>query len=110
MPEATRVVQIDLLFEDGTAGSESQLAPPLSPVDLIDVADPDRSAAVRMLHRREIDRRHRHPVMRDGEVELDPERSPGSAVADERLLDGGIRVEHLLSAALVEAAVDVATE
>src|SRR4029078_1893721 len=36
--------------------------------------------------------------------------SPGAAIADKRLLDSRVRVEHLPAAALVQAAVDVATE
>src|SRR6188508_3745787 len=109
MPGVARFVQIDLLLENGTARSEPQLDPPLATVDPVDVADPDRSAAIGVFHRREVNRRHRHPVVRDGEVELDAEGSPGAAIADKRLLDSRVRVEHLPAAALVQAAVDVAT-
>ena len=45
--------------------------------------------------------------MRDREVELDAERGPGAAISDQGLLDRRVRIEHLLAADLVDAAVQV---
>src|SRR5450432_141786 len=55
----------------------------------------------------EIDRRHAHPVMGNGKVELDAERRPGSAIAYRRLLDGTVGVEHRLAGNFVDARVQV---
>ena len=49
MTSGTGVVEIDVLFEHGTAGIQSQFDAPLTAVHLIDVADKDRSAAIRIL-------------------------------------------------------------
>ena len=88
------------------AGAQPQLHPPLHPVRAIHVADPDGRAAVCVAHDAEIHRRNRHPVVRDGEVELDPERHPRPAVGDVGVLDRRVRVEHLVAGRLVDAAVD----
>src|SRR5689334_11395151 len=107
MPSTTRVVKVDMLFEHRSARIEAELDAPLGAVNLIDIPDPDRRASVFVRHGREVDRRHRHPVVRHGEVELDTEGGPCTTVANERLLDRTVRVEHLAIAAFVEAAVDV---
>ncbi len=54
--------------------------------------------------------RHGHPVVGDGEIEFDAESRPGAAIGDARELDRRIRVEHLLTVALVRAAVQVSAQ
>jgi len=48
--------------------------------------------------------------VRDGEIELNAEGRPGTTIADERLLDGRVGIEHRLAVDLVDAGVDVAAE
>ena len=110
VPRIAAVAQRNLLLEPRLARTQTQLYLPRGSEDRVDVAHPDRSAAVFMRRGGEVDRGHGHPVMRDREVELDPERGPGAAIADERLLDGAVRVEHVAAAHLVEQAVHVPAE
>ena len=59
---------------------------------------------------RKIDRRHRDPVVRDRKVKLHAECGPGAAIANLRLLDGWIGIEHGLAADLVDAGIDMAAD
>ena len=63
-----------------------------------------------MLLHRKVDGRKRHPVVRDGKVELDSEGGPCPAISDERFLDGGVRVEHVPARPFIQTAVHVAAE
>ncbi len=110
VPHIARVVQLDVFFEDGPTGLETQFDAPLRPVDQILVSDPDRSAPIGILSDRKIHRRRGHPVVRHGKIELDPERRPRAAISDQRLLDRGVRIEHLASRALVQAAVEMTAQ
>ena len=110
MPRVREVVQRDRLLEHRAPWTQAQLDTPGRTVNSVDVAHPDRRAAVRLRAHREVDRRHRHPVVRDGKVELDAEGGPGAAVADEGLLDGRIRVEQVPAADLVDAAMKMTTQ
>ena len=110
MSDIGSVVQLDSLLEQRPRRRQSQFHPPAASIDLIGVADEDRSAPVGVLRRGKVDGRHRRPVVRDRIVELDSEGCPGSPVSDQRLLDRAVRVKHLLPGALVEAAVDVPPE
>ncbi len=104
------VVERRRLLEQRAAGPQAQLHPPLHPVRAVDVADPGGRAAVRVTDDPEVHRRDRHPVVRDGEVELDPQRHPRPAVGDVGVLDRRVRVEHLVAGRLVDAAVDAPAE
>src|SRR5262249_15932375 len=58
----------------------------------------------------DVDWRHGHPVVRHGKVELDAKRSPSPSVANPRLLDGWVSVEHRLAVDFVGAGIDVASD
>src|SRR6185312_1237120 len=104
------VFECDVFFEHSAARAENQLDVPSHAVDAVRVAHGNRGAAVRMAGVREIDRRYRGPVVADREIEFDSKRGPRAAQTDERLLNGGIGVEHRLAADLVDASVDVAAQ
>jgi len=110
MTRVAAVVEGDVLLQAGQAGAKNQFHRPLHSVHAVDVADLNRSAAIGFLAERKIDGRDRDPVVRDGEVELDPQRRPRAAVGHARLLDGGVRVEHVGAVDLVHAAIEVAAE
>ena len=81
----SRVAAIEerrVLLQYGPAGPEPKLHTPGRSKNRIHIADPDRRAAVGVGHQRVIHRRHRHPVVRHGEVELDAEGGPGPAIPD----------------------------
>ena len=105
-----RVVQGDGLFQERALRSQREGDPPHHSVGPVDVSDPDRGASVWVFDGPEIDRGNRHPVVRDGEVELDAERNPGPAKGNLRKFDRGIGVEHLLAVALVDATVEPSAE
>ena len=110
MPHVAAVVEGDALFQYGGAGRQAQLDRPLHAVRAVDVAHHHARAAVRVFRKGEIHRRHGDPIVRDREIELDAECRPRAAIADLRLLDGRVGVEHRLSADFVDASVEVAAD
>jgi len=63
-----------------------------------------------MRRKRKVHRRHRNPVVRDGKVEFNAERRPGSAISNLCLLDGRVGIEHRLAADLVDAGIQMAAD
>ena len=59
---------------------------------------------------REIDGRHRHPIVGNGKVELDSESGPCAAVSDVGFFERRVGIEHRLAADFVDAGVDVAAD
>jgi hypothetical protein len=57
------------------------------PQNAINVAHNHGGAAISIVVKREIDRRHADPVVGDGKVELDAEGCPGAAIARRGFLD-----------------------
>jgi len=80
------------------------------PVRPVDVADPDRCAAVGFSAGGEVDWRDRHPIVRNRKIELNAKSRPHAAVSNARKLNAGICVEHRGTVDLVNAGVEVASE
>ncbi len=72
-PNRARIVEGDVLLEEGRARPQAQLHPPLHAVDPVHVGHPDGGAAVRVRAEREVHRGERDPVVGDRKVELDAE-------------------------------------
>src|SRR5437016_7638191 len=70
------VIECRLLLQVGAARIQCELHAPLHAVETIDIADPYRGASVAFSLQREVYGRNRHPIVRNGKVELDAERAP----------------------------------
>ena len=110
VPHVAAIVQGDPLFQHGRFWSKNQLDRPLHAVNAIDVADGHRCAAVVMLGKGEIDRRHADPIVGNGKIEFDSECRPGSAIRNRRLFDRWIRIEHRLAGNFVDAGVKMSAD
>ncbi len=110
MSYVASIIERYSFFEDRAVRAQYQFDSPLHAINAIRVADENRSAAVRILAVCKINRRHGDPVVRYGKIEFDAEGGPCSAIADLRLLDGRIGIEHRLAVDLVDAGVKMAPD
>src|SRR5205807_5063508 len=65
VPSVAPVIENGLLLEIGAARAKRELDPPLHPVGPVYVADPNRCPAVRFASDGKVNRRHRHPIVRN---------------------------------------------
>ena len=103
MPHVAAIAERHPLLEHSRFRTENQLHRPFHAINAIDISHADRGAAIVMFAQSKINRRHRHPIMRDRKIELDPERRPGPPVSNRRLLDRRIGIKHRLARNLVDA-------
>ncbi len=110
LTDVVAIAEADVLLENGRAGPKDQFDGPFHAVDAIDVANGNAGAAVAVFRVRKIDGRHRHPIVRNGKVELDAECGPGAAITDLCFFERLIGVEHRLAVDFIDAGVDVAAD
>ena len=91
-----------VLLEHSPVGLQDELHDPLHAVDTVDVAHDHHGAAIRPEPVGKIHRRNRHIIVAHRKVELEPERRPGAAVADESLLDRPVVVKYRAAADLID--------
>ena len=104
------VIKRSFLFEVSAAGPQCQLNTPLHAIGPVDIASPDRSAAIRFARHGKVHRRNRHPIVRDRKVEFDPECRPHAAVGNASELDGGVRIKHRRAVDLIDARIEMASK
>ena len=104
------VIERGFLFEAGSARAQRELDTPLHAIGPVDVADPDRSAAVRFAAGGEVDWRDRHPIVRNRKIKLNSQRRPHAAICNARKLDSWIRIKHRCAIDLVSAGVEMASK
>src|SRR6185437_3457907 len=79
MAHITAVAEGHALLKDSRFRSQYQFNRPFHSVHAVYISNRRRHTAILVLSECEVDRRHRHPVMRDRKVELYAERSPCTA-------------------------------
>src|SRR5579862_1928094 len=83
---------------------------PFHSIHTIDVADGNKGAAIVLFPVAKIDRRDRHPVMRDRKVELQSKRRPATPHSDRGFLDGRVLVEYWDIVDLIRAGVNMTAD
>ena len=104
------VIECRLLLQVSAARIQRELHAPLHAVDAIDIADPYRGASVAFSLHREVYGRNRHPIVRNGKVELDAEGGPHSAVCNSPILDAGVGIKYRSPVDLVDTRIDVPSQ
>ena len=105
--DVAAIAQTDMLLEHCRLGPKSN-STVHSSIDSVDVSNNDGGTAIVMLSKCEVYWRHRYPIVRNREIELNAERRPSSAVGDRCLFNGGISVKHRLAGDFVNAGIEVA--
>jgi len=104
------VIERGSLFQIGATWAQREFDAPLHAIDAVNVSHPDRGASVALMGHGKVDRRNRHPIVRNRKIEFNTEGCPHAAVSDAGKFDAGVGIKHRSASQLVDTCIKMTPE